>query len=109
MTTEATIAVYRPRNKEAADELPERLRELFRVMRDQGVATQRDPWLLRAEDGSCLLLHEWVSPQAARRAADNPAVNEALARVEAIAQRTPLGELDEASSEDTTLELLFGR
>jgi hypothetical protein len=106
MSTEAAITAFRPRADDAAEELAARLRELAAAMRAQGVVTDREPWILRASDDSCLLVHEWISPQAARRAADNPAINDALARVEAVAERIPWGELEEAEELEATLEVL---
>ncbi|HJL18352.1 MAG TPA: hypothetical protein RMH99_22000 [Sandaracinaceae bacterium LLY-WYZ-13_1] len=105
MSTEATLAAYRPRDADAADALPARLRGWWDAMRGQGVVTAREPWLLRSGD-DCLLVFEWVSPQAARRAQDNPAINEALAAVEALAERIPPGELEDADDLEATLEVV---
>lgn len=74
------------------------MRALARTLREEAALSPRPEWLLRAGDGSVLLLVEWASPQAERRAEDNPRVNEAMADLEACAEELSLDELDEASA-----------
>ena len=95
MIREARLRAFRPR---AEAEVEPEVRGLAAALRDESALSPRAPWLLRAADGTVLLLVEWASPQAERRAEDNPRVNAAMADLEAVAEEIALDELDEASA-----------
>lgn len=103
--SEVSLTAWRARRASDGDALPTLLRELASMMRIMEVITDREPLVLRTPGDDCLLLVEWKSPQAARRAQDNPSINDALARVESVAERIPIGELEDADGLEASFEL----
>lgn len=103
--SEVWLTAWQPRRPDDRDALPTLLRELATMMRTMEVITDREPLVLRTPGDDCVLIVEWRSPQDARRAQDNPSINDALARVEAAAERIPLGELEDADVLDASFEI----
>ncbi len=67
------IAAYRPHEgKENA--LRECLKGHLDTLRKEGLATERESIVMRAEDGTHLEVFEWVSEEAIGKAHTNPAV-----------------------------------
>jgi hypothetical protein len=67
------IAAYRPRAGKA-ERLLELVKEHLPILRAQGLATERPPYVMRAADGTLVEVFEWQSDEAARQAHNNPAV-----------------------------------
>lgn len=89
------IAVYRPR--------PGHEQELLGVMRDHvpalqrlGLATEREPIVFRAKDGSLLELFEWKSDEAVKTAHGHPVVRELWGRFDRACEFVTLSDLAEA-------------
>ncbi|MCY1004789.1 hypothetical protein OV079_04210 [Nannocystis pusilla] len=79
------IACYRPLPGRA-EELLELLRGHVPALRAQDLATDREPIVMRAADGSILEVFEWASEDAVRRAHENPVVRQLWAQFEAVCQ-----------------------
>jgi hypothetical protein len=89
------IAVYKPRaGKEA--ELLELLRVHLPVLRREGLATDRPPLVLRAQNGALLEIFEWTSAEATERAHTSEAVLALWGRFEAACEYSRLADLAEA-------------
>ncbi|MGQ0602424.1 MAG: hypothetical protein ACT4QE_12110 [Anaerolineales bacterium] len=102
------IPVYRPKpGKEA--ELLAAVRDHLRVLRGEGLVTDRAPVVMRAQDGSIVEVFEWQSAEAIERAHHNPEVHKLWARFEAACEYTTLSSLSEASQMFAEFELVeFG-
>jgi len=100
---EATIQAWRPREDDGDDEVVDRrLDALLGALSREKVISARPPWRLVAADGTRIVIFEWISPQGARRAQDNPAINERLSELELVAEQIPLGDLEEAEELDAS-------
>ena len=75
---------------------------LLDALAQEKVITERPPWRLTAADGSRVVIFEWVSPQGARRAQDNPTINERMSELELVAEQVPLADLEEADELDAS-------
>lgn len=89
------IAVYRPKpGKEEA--LVDLVRQHVPVLRQEGLATERPAFAMRAADGSVVELFEWASAAAADDSHRNPAVQEMRRRFEEVCDSIPLRDLPES-------------
>jgi hypothetical protein len=89
------ICCFRPKpGKE--DELLGVVMDHLKVLRQEGLATERPTLAMRAQDGTILEVFEWVSEEAAREAHSNPAVLELWGRYGAASDLTSFGQLAEA-------------
>ncbi|MDC0723332.1 putative quinol monooxygenase [Nannocystis bainbridge] len=88
------IACYRPLPGRA-EELLELLRGHLPVLRAQDLATEREPIVMRANDGTILEVFEWASEDAARRAHENPVVQQLWQQLEGVCQLIAPGEVAE--------------
>ncbi|WAS90355.1 putative quinol monooxygenase [Nannocystis punicea] len=79
------IACYRPLPGRA-EELLELVRGHVPALRAQDLATDREPIVMRANDGSILEVFEWASEDAVRRAHENPVVKQLWQQFEAVCQ-----------------------
>lgn len=89
---EMVIACYRPKAGKDA-ELVELVRGHVPALRAEGLATAREPVVMRAADGTLLEVFEWRSAQATEDAHHNPRVRELWARFEAVCEFGTLGAL----------------
>ena len=89
------IALFRPKPGREA-ELRACARDHLPVLRAQGLATDRPPTLLRAQDGTLLEIFEWASPAAIDAAHGNPAVLALWERYAACCDYVTLADLPEA-------------
>lgn len=89
------IACYRPKDGQDGA-LRELLREHVPTLRREGLATAREPVLLRASDGTYVELFEWVSSDAVQAAHTHPVVLAMWERFGAACDYVTLGDLAEA-------------
>ncbi|MBL8352859.1 MAG: antibiotic biosynthesis monooxygenase [Burkholderiaceae bacterium] len=68
----------------------------WRVLREQGLVTDRVRYAMRASDGTVLEVFEWRSAQAIEQAHGNPAVLALWSEFEAACEYVPLSSLAEA-------------
>jgi quinol monooxygenase YgiN len=79
------IACYRP-FPGRAEELLELVRGHVPALRAQDLATEREPIVMRAADGTIVEVFEWASEDARRRAHENPVVLDLWRQFEAVCQ-----------------------
>ena len=96
MAAEIVMAVYRPKPGKG-DELAALIEKHVPVLRAEGLATEREPIVVRSQsDGTFIEIFEWDTADAARAAHENPAVQAIWGAMEQIADFLTLGELEEA-------------
>lgn len=89
------IVAYRP-HEGKGDELLSAIRDHVPVLRAEGLAADRDPTVLRAEDGTYLEIFEWASWEAIEAAHSNPRVQELWTRFGEACEYRTLASLPEA-------------
>jgi quinol monooxygenase YgiN len=90
------IVAYRPRpGKEAI--LLDLTRRHVPLLRAQGLATDRPPWVMRAADGTIVEVFEWTSQAAIDAAHANPAVAQMWKLYAEACEYIPLKDLKEAA------------
>ena len=89
------IVVYRPKPGREA-ELLRLVREHVPALRAQGLATAREPLVLRAADGSLVEVFEWTSAQGVVGAHHNPDVQALWSRFAECCDYEMLASLPEA-------------
>ena len=67
------------------------------ILREEGLATERDSIVMRAQDGTVVEVFEWVSAGAIRDAHDNPAVQRMWQDYQAVCDYVPIATLSEAA------------
>lgn len=100
------IACYRPKEGKR-DALRALVAEHLPLLRAEGLATEREPVLMEAADGTILEVFEWRSPEAIASAHSNPSVLALWERFEAVCEWLPVSAVAEASrpfSEFTPLQ-----
>lgn len=65
------------------------------ILREEGLATDRAPVVMRAADGTFIEVFEWASADAIEKAHDNPRVTELWGRFAEVCDFIPAGELQE--------------
>ncbi len=97
------IAVYRPKpGQEAA--LMAAVSDHLKILRQEGLVTDREPTVMRAEDGTVLEVFEWVSDAAVEAAHANPAVGALWARFEVACNYVRLADLHESQAPFATFD-----
>jgi quinol monooxygenase YgiN len=100
---QVVIVAFRP--KEGADgRLLALIRDHVPILRGEGLATDREPVVLKAADGTLVEIFEWVSAQAIEAAHSNPVVQALWLRFAEIADYVPLAQLGEAQGPFATFE-----
>jgi quinol monooxygenase YgiN len=89
------IVAYRPKPGRA-DELLALARQHVPVLRRLGFATERAPYLMRAEDGTLVEVFEWKSAEAIAQAHEDPAIQAMWAQYAEVCDYVPLGGVEEA-------------
>ena len=89
------IVVYRPRPGREA-ELMQLVREHVPALRADGLATAREPLVMRAADGAIVEIFEWTSAQAVEGAHHNPDVMALWGRFAEVCDYEMLASLPEA-------------
>jgi hypothetical protein len=88
------IVAYRPREGKEA-QLLKLVREHVPILRSEGLATNRKPLVMRAEDGTILEIFEWKSPEAIDQAHTNKTVMEMWDRFNEVCEIENLANLKE--------------
>jgi quinol monooxygenase YgiN len=89
------IVAYRPKpGKESA--LLQLTREHVPILRAEGLATDRQPYAMRAADGTIVEVFEWSSDTAMASAHTNPQVQAMWGRYAEACEYVPLNALSEA-------------
>jgi len=98
-----TIAAYRPRSGKDGD-LLQLVREHHRVLRREGLVTERPAAVMRASDGTLVEVFEWISSESSRDAHHNAAVQALWARFEAACEYVGLASLAEGQKPFASFE-----
>ena len=99
------IVGLRPKPGKAA-ELKALIRTHLPILRAEGLATEREPIVMEAQDGTVVEVFEWVSAEAIRDAHSNPAVQKTWQEYGAVCDYIPVGTLPEASQLFSEFEAL---
>lgn len=89
------IVVYRPKSG-CEEKLHQLIGKHNVVLREQRLATEREPIAMRAEDGSFIEVFEWASREAVEQAHNNSAVQAIWAEFAELCEFVPLGKLVES-------------
>jgi len=92
-----TIACYRPK-KGKKNKLHRMMRKHLPILREQGLATDRESVILEAKDGTVLEVFEWKSKSAVRNAHKNYAVLEMWGEFSEACDYIPLKDVPESSN-----------
>ena len=90
------IAAYRPKPGKA-DVLLAEVRDHHHLLRSEGLATDRRPTIMRAQDGTIIEIFEWASPAAIEEAHANPRVQAMWGRFGKCCDYVPLNTLLESA------------
>ncbi len=100
---QVVIVALRP--KEGAEgRLLNLIHEHVPILRGEGLATGREPLVLKAADGTFLEIFEWVSAQAIKAAHDNPIVQALWPRFAEVCDYVKLADLNETHELFATFE-----
>ena len=97
------LVAYRPYTG-AEQQLLELIREHVPILRQEGLATDFTPFVMRAADGTLVEVFEWASEKAIASAHNNPAVQALWERFGAVCEYTPLAALPECQGPFATFE-----
>lgn len=86
--------------------LLELIREHVPTLRSEGLATDREPVVLRSEDGSFIEIFEWESARAIEAAHTNPVVAALWERFARVSEYGTLADLPEAQRPFGAFELI---
>lgn len=89
------IAVYRPRPGRQAD-LEAVVARHWHTLSAQGLVTAREPFVMRAVDGTLVEVFEWLSTEAIEQAHQNAEVQKLWEAFNAVAEYVPIAEVPEA-------------
>jgi hypothetical protein len=90
------IVAYRPfQGREA--ELDELIKTHIAILRSEGLATDRNPTVLKTKDKTVVEIFGWKSKQAIEAAHSNPAVQKMWERFAQVCEFIPLKNLDESN------------
>ena len=90
------FALYRPRDGKD-NELKKLIAEHIPALRKLDLVTDREPVLMRSENGTYIEVFEWASPEAADLAHQHPEVAKVWEKMAKIADLPPLESLKEIS------------
>src|SRR5262245_13659119 len=97
------IVAYRPRPGQEA-RLVELTRTHVTTLREQGLATAREPYAMRAADGTIVEVFEWASKEAIASAHTNPVVAAMWKEYGEVCDYVPLNTLAETAGVFAGLE-----
>lgn len=89
------IVAYRPRDGKQ-EELVDAIRDHVPILRSEGLATDREPTVVRAKDGTYLEIFEWASADAIEAAHSNAVVQKLWERLGQACEYRTLASLSEA-------------
>ena len=91
------IVAYKPKPGKA-----EALKALTKThvprLRAENLATEREPFILEAADGTIVEVFEWLSAEAIQQAHSNPEVHKMWGEFAAVCDYTPLKDVSEAGN-----------
>lgn len=90
------VVAYRPKPGRA-DDLVSLTAQHVAVLRQQGLATDREPIVMQAADGTVVEVFEWASTDAIERAHSNEAVQALWGRYAEVCDYVPIAQLPEAA------------
>jgi quinol monooxygenase YgiN len=91
------IVAYRPKPGKD-DVLLAEVRDHHHLLRSEGLATDREPVIMRAADSTIIEIFEWASPAAIEEAHANPRVQAMWSRFAKVCDYVPIGQVAEAAS-----------
>jgi hypothetical protein len=95
MNTERIVIVaYKPLPGKA-QALKELMKTHVTILREQGLATEREPILMEAQDGTLIEVFGWVSKEAIAGAHKNPAVLKMWGEYAQVCEYIPAGNVAE--------------
>src|SRR5205085_11144993 len=100
-----TIAAFQPKQGRES-ELLRVLADRLPLLRRLGLATQREPMLMRSREGVILQVSEWASDEAIDKAHDNAEVLAMWERFDACCAYVRLDSLAEAHDDFATFDAL---
>lgn len=89
------IAAYHPRDGKQ-EELLDAIRDHISILRSEGLATDREPTVVRTADGTYLEIFEWASADAIEAAHSTPVVQKLWERFGEACEYRTLASLSEA-------------
>ena len=90
------IVAYRPKAGQR-DKLRALTRDHVAILRQEGLATDREPIAMEAADGTVVEVFEWVSAEAIEAAHKNDAVNRMWAEYAEVCDYIPAAQVEELS------------
>jgi len=88
------IVGYRPfEGKEK--QLEELMETHVSILREEGLASEREAIVMRAKDGTVIEVFSWKSKEALEKAHSNPIVQKMWQQYAEVCEYIPVGELDE--------------
>ncbi len=98
-----SVAAFKPKaGKE--DELLQVIADRLPLLRRLGMATDREPVLMRSKDGVIIQVSEWTDDDAIRKAHETPEVLELWQRFDACSTYVKLDSLAESHDDFATFE-----
>jgi len=98
-----SVAAFKPKaGKE--DELLQVIADRLPLLRRLGMATDREPVLMRSKDGVIIQVSEWTDDDAIRKAHETPEVLELWQRFDACSTYVKLDSLAESHEDFATFE-----
>lgn len=88
------VAYHPHEGKERA--LLDAIRDHVPILRSEGLATEREPTVVRTADGTYIEVFEWASAEAIEAAHSNPVVQELWGRFQEACEYRTLASLSEA-------------
>lgn len=89
------FAMYKPHEGKEA-ELNDILKSHIPTLKELGLITDREPVMLKAEDGTIIEVFEWASEEAVKMAHQHPAVGQLWGKMGPIATFPAMKDLPEA-------------
>ena len=89
------IVAYAPKPGKVQD-LMAAVKKHLKVLKEQGLVSDRPPYIMRAADGTIVEVFEWRSAEAIHQAHQNPAVGALWAEFSASCDYRPLVDLAES-------------
>ena len=91
------IVAYKPfPNMEA--KLAELMKDHVKILRKEGLASDREPILMHSKNGTIIEVFGWRSKEAIESAHSNPAVQKMWGAYAEVCEYVPVGNLEEAAN-----------
>jgi hypothetical protein len=90
------IACYKPK-KEKSDDLRNLVNKHYPLLLSKAMVTEREPFIMKSEDGTIIEIFEWKSKKAKKAAHSDEDIIEIWDHLESVSENIPLSELKEAN------------